>query len=485
MKKQFILTFSCLLFFSLVIGLSVGNVNGQIIEWRNIISGGFGVGIGDFTQMKNFNGFIYISGSMGERSEIWRSKDGQSWEKIAIGNMENNSGILVLEDFDNFLYAGTANRTSGAQLWRTSDGINWEMTVGDGFDNSNVGIYSLVEFNNYIYAGAWCDWGGQVWRSLDGLAWEKANIDGFGNGQNVAIFSLVVFNGYLYAGTDKWTDGCEIWRTNNGTTWERVVAYGFGNSEYNDVVNSLEVYKGYIYAGCITFINGFEIWRSQDGVNWDRVDANGFGDPANTEAIYSSCFLKHLNNSLYAITTQSPRKIYGGAQVWRTIDGFTWERICDYGFGNINNTSFWSIEEFHQYLFVCTQNRVEGAEIWTTMPPIKAVEIDIKPGSDPNTINLGSQGNIPVVIFSTPDFDATTLDPTTITLANASVKLRGKGTPMASFEDVNGDGLLDIVVHVDTSALELALCDTDAILEGETFDGDKIRGIDTVRIVKE
>jgi murein DD-endopeptidase MepM/ murein hydrolase activator NlpD len=114
---------------------------------------------------------------------------------------------------------------------------------------------------------------------------------------------------------------------------------------------------------------------------------------------------------------------------------------------------------------------------------VRGVTIDIKPGSDPNSINLGSGGNVPVGILSTTTFDATTADPTTVTLASSPVKLKGKGTPMASFEDVDGDGLLDLVVHVETQALELSETDEEAILEGETFDGVRIRGVDTVRIV--
>ncbi|NIM51045.1 MAG: hypothetical protein GTO22_17650, partial [Gemmatimonadales bacterium] len=85
----------------------------------------------------------------------------------------------------------------------------------------------------------------------------------------------------------------------------------------------------------------------------------------------------------------------------------------------------------------------------------RPVDIDIKPGSDPNSINLGSNGSVPVAIFSTADFDATTVDPSTVILADAAVKVRGKGTPMAAAEDVNGDGLLDLVVHVETSGLAL------------------------------
>lgn len=111
------------------------------------------------------------------------------------------------------------------------------------------------------------------------------------------------------------------------------------------------------------------------------------------------------------------------------------------------------------------------------------VTIDIKPGSFPNSINLGSGGTVPVAIFSTSTFDARTLDPTTVTLASAPVKLRGRGTPMASAEDVNGDGLPDIVVHVSTEALQLHEIDTEAVLRGKTFDGRAVKGQDTVRVV--
>lgn len=111
------------------------------------------------------------------------------------------------------------------------------------------------------------------------------------------------------------------------------------------------------------------------------------------------------------------------------------------------------------------------------------VAIDIKPGSFPNSINLGSGGTVPVAIFSTTTFDATTVELTTVTLASAPIRLTGKGTPMASFQDVNGDGLLDLVVHVSTEALQLSETDVEAVLEGGTSGGTAIRGVDSVRVV--
>jgi hypothetical protein len=112
-----------------------------------------------------------------------------------------------------------------------------------------------------------------------------------------------------------------------------------------------------------------------------------------------------------------------------------------------------------------------------------AVLIDIKPGSDQNAINIGSGGNIPVVIFSSPVFDATQIDPLSVTLASAAVRLKGKGTPQVSVEDMNADGLNDLVVHIDTQALALSPSAESAVLEGTTFQGRPVLGSDTVTIV--
>src|ERR1044072_5547771 len=104
-----------------------------------------------------------------------------------------------------------------------------------------------------------------------------------------------------------------------------------------------------------------------------------------------------------------------------------------------------------------------------------------QPDGFPNSINLGSKGVVPVAILSSATFDATTVNPITITLAQASVKLKGNGTPMASFQDVNGDGRLDLVVQVITTALALSTGDTQATLTGQTFDGKSITGVDSVK----
>jgi hypothetical protein len=88
-------------------------------------------------------------------------------------------------------------------------------------------------------------------------------------------------------------------------------------------------------------------------------------------------------------------------------------------------------------------------------PITQEVEIDIKPGSYPNAINLGSNGVIPVAILSTEDFAATSVNASNVFLAGSGVAVRGKGNnTLAHEEDVNGDGLIDLVIKVETENLD-------------------------------
>jgi hypothetical protein len=76
------------------------------------------------------------------------------------------------------------------------------------------------------------------------------------------------------------------------------------------------------------------------------------------------------------------------------------------------------------------------------------VEIDIKPGSYPNSINPKSRGVIPVAILTTEDFDAKEVDPSTVALEGVLAKERGKSGKYGSLEDVDADGDLDLVVQI-------------------------------------
>ena len=124
---------------------------------------------------------------------------------------------------------------------------------------------------------------------------------------------------------------------------------------------------------------------------------------------------------------------------------------------------------------------VAGTSSAIVVPPLQ-VGIDIKPGSDPNCINSDGHGAIPVAIISTPDFDATQVDPETVSLDDQEVRIVGMANIQAHIEDVNGDGLLDLIVQIEDTGIYPAGV-TAAQLMAETFDGISIVGTDILCIV--
>jgi sugar lactone lactonase YvrE len=114
----------------------------------------------------------------------------------------------------------------------------------------------------------------------------------------------------------------------------------------------------------------------------------------------------------------------------------------------------------------------------------RRVAIDIKPGSYPNAINLGSAGVVPVAILGGADFDTSQIVPSSVSLAGARVKRIGNGERYSCAPElVDGDPYPDLVCHVITAQLLIEPGDTSAVLEAETVSGERIRGEDSVRIV--
>ena len=116
------------------------------------------------------------------------------------------------------------------------------------------------------------------------------------------------------------------------------------------------------------------------------------------------------------------------------------------------------------------------------------MQVDIKPGSERNPLNLRSRGVLPVAIIGATDFDVHDIDVTTVRFGvdgdNAAPAHRRRG----HIEDINGDGIDDMMLHFRTQALGISgdvergavitLALTGELEEGTHFDGE-----DTVTIV--
>ncbi len=111
------------------------------------------------------------------------------------------------------------------------------------------------------------------------------------------------------------------------------------------------------------------------------------------------------------------------------------------------------------------------------------VGIDIKPGGAPNTINRSSEGKIPVAILSSATFDAREVDAASLTFGRTGFEESLAFCSRAP-EDVNRDGLPDVVCHFNTPATSFVPGDTQGVLKGKTLKGAAIRGTDSVHIVR-
>jgi len=223
----------------------------------------------------------------------------------------------------------------------------------------------------------------------------------------------------------------------------------------------------------------------------DNTPANSCAQPGNAIYVKKSASGVAVNvddnivtnHNGYGIRTWSGAVVnYSYNDLWQHALGATDGNPVDGG-GNISADPQFNPDYSLQAGSPCIGAGSDGQDMGylasacpTCGPQLIAVGIDIKPGSDPNSINLKSKGVVPVAILTTPDFDAASVDPATVVFADAA-PLRW------AMEDVDGDGDVDMVLHFKTQTLNLSSSSTEATLTGSTLGGMPIEGTDSVRIV--
>jgi len=118
----------------------------------------------------------------------------------------------------------------------------------------------------------------------------------------------------------------------------------------------------------------------------------------------------------------------------------------------------------------------------------RIIEIDIKPGSDPNSINCQNEkGIITVAVLATDLFDASTVNTDTIRFGpNKAQEIHSDKNDKARqhLEDIDNDGDLDLILHFKFEDTGIECGDTEAMIVGQTQEGFDVMGTDTIRIIE-
>ncbi len=141
----------------------------------------------------------------------------------------------------------------------------------------------------------------------------------------------------------------------------------------------------------------------------------------------------------------------------------------------VANSALLDYERQTDFVFECTVTDEQGAIgrslIRVRLTNVLDLAIDVLPGDPTNTINLINK-EIQVAMLGTPEFNPATIDLASVRLrgpsssTGASIVKTGKNGYKTSFTDVNGDGILDLVMTFTTSSTGLKVGDTSVRLTG-------------------
>lgn len=115
-------------------------------------------------------------------------------------------------------------------------------------------------------------------------------------------------------------------------------------------------------------------------------------------------------------------------------------------------------------------------------PVYTAIDIDIRPCSNKNTIYYKRVGVIPVAILSKSGFDARAVNLSTVRLNDIPVMKGLFGHYLSLVLDVNRDGLKDLVVSFLNEEGAFHKNETEAELLGTLYDGTFFRGVDEIEL---
>lgn len=293
-----------------------------------------------------------------------------------------------LSDSAPCVYAGTMS-VRGARILRSLNGRRFDPVSEPGLGDDR--IFALRDLTV---------WRGALWALPTGMtteealdrvyppdplivvsedpaagAWDIAIEPGFGEADNIAVTSLCVAWDALYAATANPARGFQLWRlTEPDGAWEKVLIDGAGRFSLNLMVTSMTAFAGGLYLGTGIPGAGYDpetdtgpaaceiIRLNQDG-SWDLIMGQPRFNDAGLKQPKSGLgpgFTNRFNAAIWSMAVHKDRlyagthnfqpldgagqagnpAVEGGAELWMTVDGLSWERIRPETLGGRTQTGF-------------------------------------------------------------------------------------------------------------------------------------------------
>ena len=296
----------------------------------------------------------------------------EGWTRVVSAGFTdpNNISAPFEAEFKGYLYLGTiANEAGtmysgsskfGGDIWRTKDGVTWEQVGTAGLGNPHNSNFRLVVFKEKLYAISdnLNDHGIEIWVSSDGTEFTQIEKGGFGGDVDSSSSDPFVFQDRLIVPVSNTRTGAQIWVSENGETFRQVVSAGLGDPNNTgisvfDPQDLGSIFQGKLYVGVTNPSTGGEIWRTADGLEWERVADEGLGKSANID--FTPGLVYHDQLYMVSATTSGLDKLKG-FDLFRTSDGKTWEKVVSAGFnvGLERNIVGW-LTEFKGELYLTGQ----------------------------------------------------------------------------------------------------------------------------------
>jgi hypothetical protein len=224
----------------------------------------------------------------------------------------------------------------------------------------------------------------------------------------------------------------------------------------------------------LNYGNGTLVWYNQTSVptSWNFFNVTELITKGNLGAVFFASFGSHFVYSINGVGCPASNIFCDQAWGFWTLDGICWD-LPSVGVDMIPVSQATTVAWY-----------LTPAATFGETPPTGSnclnVNIEVKPGDNQPVINVNSQGVVSVAILSTPTFDATKVNPATVRFGRTGTE----ASPVHfSLQDVNGDGLLDMVLQFKVQSTGLQPSQSQVTLMGRTLDGTPFRGSSPIQLL--